>query len=392
MYTTPRQGCDREAPVLEEPLHGLAQNIRDGLIVVEDDLLRWSNASFGALVGRVGACLEGLPVSEVLQGLPGALGPEAAAEFEAQVLHTDGRPRAVRCRRAGSSGEFAGVAWLIEDLDVPRALEAELLQRTREVASGNREIARLRYENDAERGVWKELRATLAHEMRTPLMVVGGYIRLLLSKEPGPLTAQQRRFLDESRRGCQRLGDFLDKLVEPSEVGTGGAVVKKVQGELSRVVEDVAAMFHPMLLERQLTLEVEVGQTPPVCFDALCIEQVLANLLANAVKHAPSGSRIRIRVRTLAACADGQSFAEVAVEDEGPGIDDGDEERVFEPYVQLHNGTSVEGLGLGLSICRRLVEAHGGRIRLDRAQNRGARFTFTLPLSEGGKRASRGEV
>ena len=241
----------------------------------------------------------------------------------------------------------------------------------------------MRCEFDTERGLWEESRAALGHEIRTPLTVLGGYTRLLLSEEPGALNAEQRRFLEESQRSCRRLGEFIDKMLDPSHAGRVEAPLELGCGALGPVVEDVAAMFRPLLLERQLELKLEIGGTTALHFDALRVEQVLTNLLGNALKHAPSGSCIRIEVREPELGVSGQSFVEVSVEDEGPGICAKDRERVFEPYVQLENQNerSVEGRGLGLSICRRLVEAHGGRIQLDAAEGRGARFVFTLPVN-----------
>ncbi len=383
MYTTPGRSCDGEAGVLDEALRSLADSIRDGLIVVDGGRVCWANAPFGAMAGRIGACLNELPVDEILRGLPStpkARGPEVV---EAEVLHTDGRPRAVRCVCAWHSPGLDGCAWLIEDLDAPRALEDELLQRARELAACNREIAALRCEFDTERGLWEESRAALGHEIRTPLTVLGGYTRLLLSEDPGTLNAEQRRFLEESQRSCRRLGEFIDKMLDPSHAGRVEAPLELGCGALGPVVEDVAAMFRPLLLERQLELKLEIGGTTALHFDALRVEQVLTNLLGNALKHAPSGSCIRIEVREPEPGVSGQSFVEVSVEDEGPGICAKDRERVFEPYVQLENQNerSVEGRGLGLSICRRLVEAHGGRIQLDAAEGRGARFVFTLPVN-----------
>ncbi|MGE4652292.1 MAG: HAMP domain-containing sensor histidine kinase, partial [Myxococcota bacterium] len=371
--------------MLDEALRSLADNIRDGLIVVDGGRLCWANVPFGAMAGRIGACLNELPVDEVLRGLPApskARGPEVV---EAEVLHTDGRPRAVRCVRAWYSPGLDACAWLIEDLDAPRALEDELLQRARELAACNREIAALRCSFETERELWEESRAELGHEIRTPLTVLGGYTRLLLSEEPGVLNAEQRRFLEESQRSCRRLGKFLDKMLDPCHAGRIEAPLELGCGALGPVVEDVAAMFRPLLLERQLELTLAIDGIPVLSFDALRVEQVLTNLLGNALKHAPSGSSIRIEARVPEPGVSGQSFVEVSVEDEGPGICAKDRERVFDPYVQLgnQNGGPIEGRGLGLSICRRLVEAHGGRIQLDATGGRGARFVFTLPMTVG---------
>ena len=121
-----------------QALRSLADNIRDGLIVVDEGRVCWANAPFGAMAGRIGACLNELPVDEVLRGLPApskARGPEVV---EAEVLHTDGRPRAVRCVRAWYSPGLDACAWLIEDLDVKcRDRFEQIFSDIRENFAGN---------------------------------------------------------------------------------------------------------------------------------------------------------------------------------------------------------------------------------------------------------------
>ena len=111
-------------------------------------------------------------------------------------------------------------------------------------------------------------------------------------------------------------------------------------------------------------------------FDRTRVEQILTNLLGNAIRYSPREGTIEVATRSLR--RDGRRFVEVSVSDQGPGVPAADRERVFEPYVQA--GESRRGgLGLGLAICRRLAEAHGGAIGVEPAPSGGARFAFTLP-------------
>jgi signal transduction histidine kinase len=149
---------------------------------------------------------------------------------------------------------------------------------------------------------------------------------------------------------------------------------------LSPVLHGIAAMFRPLLEERDLRLSVELADDAAEArFDPLRLEQVLSNLVGNAVKFTPAGGSIEITARAIIT-PDAEwvrRWVEISVSDDGPGIAAQDRQRVFDPYVQLGQGN--RGLGLGLAICRRLVEAHGGEIALAERLGGGCRFSFTLP-------------
>ena len=123
--------------------------------------------------------------------------------------------------------------------------------------------------------------------------------------------------------------------------------------------------------------------------DPLRIEQVLANLVGNAVKFTRTGGVIEIatRARVVPEHAWVRRWVEVSVSDDGPGIAPEHRERVFEPYVQIGPGRRAGGIGLGLAICRRIVEAHGGEIRLGERDGGGCRFSFTLPAEPPAQRS-----
>jgi NtrC-family two-component system sensor histidine kinase KinB len=154
-----------------------------------------------------------------------------------------------------------------------------------------------------------------------------------------------------------------------------------VETSLNATIEGVLAFLRPLFDERSQTLEFDLDPAAARArFDPMRVEQVLTNLIGNALKHGRPGGVIRVSSRAIEnAPAAGGPFVEVAVIDDGPGIPAEDRERIFEPYVRGGGGGRAGGLGLGLAICRRIVEAHGGAILVTSAPGGGSRFSFTLP-------------
>lgn len=220
----------------------------------------------------------------------------------------------------------------------------------------------------------EELIAVVTHEIRTPLAVIAGFARMLLSERSGPLNDDQRRFVEQGLASCRRLDAFLIELfdgVRPWSPGT----VRPRDASLRESLEDLARRFEPLLAERDQRLALEVD-AERARFDPDRLDQVLTNLVGNAIRHAPSGSLLEIHTRC---CGEGPSGeVEVAVIDRGPGVPEADRERIFEAGVRC-GGDARRGLGLGLAIARRIVEALGGRIRVEPGPGGGSRFSFTLP-------------
>ena len=260
-------------------------------------------------------------------------------------------------------------------------LETELREAGQELARLQGELEVLRDRLGRERAERSHLLDAVSHELRTPLTVVGGYHRLLLGDGVGPLNDQQRKFLEESHRSCRRLDAFLANVLAASRARGGSEVLELARAPLAPAIEAVAAMFEPLLAERGLRLSVSLDPAAAEAhFDPPRVEQVLTNLIGNAVKFTRARGSIEIATRAIAAPAnESRRWVEISVSDDGPGIAPEHRERVFEPYVQLGE-RGASGIGLGLAICRRLVEAHGGEIRLDPREGGGCRFSFTLPL------------
>jgi signal transduction histidine kinase len=241
------------------------------------------------------------------------------------------------------------------------------------------EAAGLRERLAAERRLREDLVRNVGHELRTPLAVIAGFNKLLLSERVGPLTAEQRRFVGECARACARLDAFILQLIEAEGEPPGERELELQEGSLAEVIERVLLFLRPLLEERGLRIELRLDPAAEHArFHALRLEQVLTNLVGNALRYGARGGRIELATRWLESVSADGGWIEVSVSDDGPGVPLADRERIFEPWVRGRERRDA-GLGLGLAICKRIVEAHGGSIGVGDAPGGGSRFHFTLP-------------
>jgi signal transduction histidine kinase len=387
--------CEEPEKTAIEALERLALALSQGVALVRAGRVRWASASLAELAGRSDAqALAGAAWLDLFadagQGLPD---PARERPVECTLLRSAGAERRVLCRRVWRELAAGTDAWWIEDVTQLRTLEHEILRTSRELHRLNREVASLREQLRTEREGREELLSVVSHELRTPVTVIGGFSRLLLSGEAGPVTEQQRHFLQESAKSCQRLNEFIQKLIEASRERRGGEVLELGCHALAPVVETVVGLLQPLAAERDSKLLVhgEPGATH-ARFDPLRVEQILTNLVGNAIQHAGPKATIEIGVRRLPKPVGGRHFLEISVEDDGPGVAPEHRDRIFQPWVRIGaggpGGGLGGGLGLGLAICRRLVEAHGGAISLHERTGGGCRFVFTLPAAEPALRPS----
>lgn len=253
------------------------------------------------------------------------------------------------------------------------SLERELLHASREVHRLSREVEALRQALGAERVEREDLLAIVSHEVRTPLTVIRGYLRLLLAGEAGALGEEQRRFLSETQRSSDKLDAFVTRVLDSTRVYGDVGALEVASAPLAPLVDEVAKALRGPLADRGLRFENRADPAHEARFDRHGVERVLLNLVGNAVRFA----RREIWVDTRL-CEGERPLVEVLVHDDGPGVPEGERQRVFMPYVHEADG----GVGLGLSLCRRLVEAHGGTIRVEPGPAGGSCFRFTLPGRE----------
>jgi signal transduction histidine kinase len=216
--------------------------------------------------------------------------------------------------------------------------------------------------------------ANMSHELRTPLNGILGYADLM-SRE-GDLPPPQDTRLQVIERCGIHLLSLINNVLDLSKIEAGLVEKADCRFDLPRMLEDLRYMFLPRLERRQLSFSIDRdGGLPRVVWgDERKLRQILINLLGNAVKFTPEGGEVSLAVDTR------PSGIRFTVADTGPGIAAENQQRIFEPFRQLHAVSTESGTGLGLSICRHFVDLLGGKIQLQSELGKGSRFRFTLPL------------
>jgi len=375
----------------EEILGRFACALPYGVVLLHDGRVRWANPTLLELAGRAQVAeIDGARFADLFadagQGLPDR---SRTRSVECALRRPTGAERRVICQLVWPDFAPGSDAWSVEDVTPLRALERELLRTSQELHRSNREVASLREELRAERDGREELLSVVSHELRTPVTVIGGYSRLLLAGDAGPVTDEQRRFLLESAKSCQRLNEFIQRLIAASREKQGGEVLELGSHPLEPVIEAVEELLLPLVAERDSRILIRIDPAAAHArFDPLRVEQILTNLVSNAIQHGGPKATIEISTRALPTPVGGRRFVEICIEDDGPGVAPEHRERIFQPWVQVSAGGRAGGLGLGLAICRRLVEAHGGAISLGERPGGGCRFAFSLPAADAARHVS----
>jgi signal transduction histidine kinase/CheY-like chemotaxis protein len=223
-----------------------------------------------------------------------------------------------------------------------------------------------------------EFLASMSHELRTPLTAVIGFSEVLLDRLFGELNEKQERYLEDIRRSGRHLLELLNDILDLSKVEAGKMELELADTSLSDALEQGVAMVRARASNQGLSLNVDLDpDVGDVVADPLRLKQVVLNLLSNAVKFTPPGGRVQVRARRVA------HEVHVTVEDTGIGISEEDQERIFESFEQGRGGLSgaAEGTGLGLTLSKRIVELHGGRLWVESRLGEGSAFTFTVPVA-----------
>jgi len=269
-----------------------------------------------------------------------------------------------------------GLLVLYEDLSYASRQRAEAETALRLVAEQRARLLEDRRQAVAARD---QFLAVVAHELRTPLATLTLLVDCLITPlhphsptEPGDVVVQKRQLV-MLKRQVDRLTTLVVEMLDVSRITGGGLQLSLGPVDLRDIVRHVLDRFDLEIQRRHVTLMVNAPDPAPGIWDAARIDQVITNLISNALKYG-AGRPIEVAVRAEA------SQAVVVVRDHGIGIPEDERSRIFGPFARAFAATHHAGLGLGLWIAEQIVEASGGRIRVNSRPEQGSTFTVELPL------------
>jgi signal transduction histidine kinase/CheY-like chemotaxis protein/CHASE3 domain sensor protein len=280
----------------------------------------------------------------------------------------------------------------VGDLQLLAGFAAAALTHAAELSAKEaalREHRRAQETADAASGAKSEFLASMSHELRTPLNSIIGFSEILRDQRFGPLNARQARYVENVLSSGHHLLQLVNDVLDLSKVESGRMELRPVPIDLRETLGEAVAIVQSLAQTKQVEIDVSLPVLrPALVADQGKLKQVLYNLLSNAVKFTPNGGRVRVEAQSLAESAPAlggeHGMLLVSVVDNGIGIPERDQLRMFEAFEQADSPLAREnpGTGLGLAVARKLVELHGGRIWVESAgNNHGSCFRFTLPLA-----------
>jgi len=259
----------------------------------------------------------------------------------------------------------------------PIPLWAKMIALYDEDGRFNRSVVYLR--DIAERKKMEQLKdefiGLVSHELRSPLTVIIGATNTALSEAARLSPEETRQLLQDAAWEADSLSHLLGNLLELSRAQANRLLLETELISIKSVVQEAVSKIEQQFPTHRLLIGLP-KQLPPVEADQLRVERILHNLLENAAKYSPQGSKIRVFAKLE------KDHLIIGVADQGAGISLHDQAKIFQPFQRLEDSRlkGVKGAGLGLLVCQRLVEAHGGRIWVESKTGRGSTFSFTLPL------------
>lgn len=347
---------------------------------------------------RVNALIDSLPQALVTisgRGMVEAINPQAAELFGFASSDLLGKPadrllpgllgKAADSDRSGSQAE--ALAELVErtcrapiSLELENAdqeiIPAEVSFVAFELAESTKYVAVISDVSEKRRleMLKRDFYAMVSHDIRAPIMSIQATMQTIENNEAGSLSRKSLESLASSRDSAGRLIEMVKRLLDSEKLDLGGVSLDYRSVRVADLVAETVETLSSLAEAASVELACEVEDAELSC-DRDLIREVLDNLLSNAIKFSPSGGRV-----VVASMVHDHSI-ELSVSDQGPGIDSEDQQAIFERFHQVRRSDRKSGFGLGLSICKSIVEQHGGTIGVDSAPGSGSRFWLRLPRS-----------
>jgi len=268
---------------------------------------------------------------------------------------------------------------LLKTFAAQAVIAIENVRLFKELQTSNREIVDKSRQLEVASQHKSEFLANMSHELRTPLNAIIGFSEVLTDRMFGELNAKQEEYLKDIYASGTHLLSLINDILDLSKIEAGRMELELTEFHLPTAIENALMLVRERAGRRSIALHTSIdNRLDQIQADERKVRQVVLNLLSNAIKFTPEGGRIEVS----AAPKDG--LVEVSVSDTGVGIAPEDQEKVFEEFRQVGTAAKkVEGTGLGLTLCRKFVELHGGRIWVKSQLGAGATFTFTIPVRRG---------
>jgi PAS domain S-box-containing protein len=334
----------------------LFESISEGIVLLdENDVITHINGSAARTLGRGVQELVGNSLQEVIPSLDEKFlqvnsSPELGQADTISMLSSQGQEMVL----AVSSATLDGVA------------PHERVLVLRDITASH-----------AAHQIQTYLLANITHEFRTPLSALKASVELILESLGEVSRSELERLLRSIHYSVSGLQTLIDNLLESSSIESGHFRIYPKEVRLSEIIGEAVRVMAPLLQRREQGLQIEMDWSlPPLNLDPTRITQVIVNLLSNASKYSPTGKGIRIKVSPSTG-----NLLLVSIVDQGAGLSPHDRENLFKKFVRLNDSTGEQfGVGLGLSVVKTIVEAHGGTVGVDENPEGGSIFWFTVPM------------
>jgi signal transduction histidine kinase len=248
-------------------------------------------------------------------------------------------------------------------------LERRVKERTAELAKLNEELKKLNK-------MKSDFVSAVSHELRTPLTSIKGYASILMTGKLGEVTPVQKQRLEKIDKHSNNLVRLVNNMLDIARIESGKIQMVIKEASLKEMIDSAIDIVTPQAKEKNISIALNIKtKSDKIKADSGQIERVFVNLLSNAVKFTPEKGKITVSSK------DKEGYVEFGVEDTGIGISEEDAKKVFEEFFRADNAMEqkIQGTGLGLSLVRKIVEAHKGKIWVQSKLGKGTKFSFTVP-------------
>ncbi len=364
---TERKKIELELEASRESFLSIVEKSTDGIIIVDNEgIVRFVNPSGEKIFNQSAENAIGMPFGF----------PVVIDEFiERDILRLDGSIAIVEMRSVETNwkGENAYLISL-RDITMRKRYEESLLRTTEEL----KKIDQMK----------SDFISIASHELRTPLTSIKNAVDIILSRKAGEITDPQEKFLSMAKRNINRLGSLINDILNISKIESGKIELNYTEVDIKNIIENVFNTFRTVADSKSISLKMNIAPDLPVIYaDGSRIEEVLINLISNAIKFTHDKGIVTINAQQVEGVPyrpeNIKGFLEISVTDTGIGIPKKSMEHLFEKFYQVDSSLSEKkkrGTGLGLAISKGTIEAHGGKIQCKSKEGEGSTFSFTLPI------------